>query len=51
MLPVATNATPVTSVLQAERVYIGAAAKQACVEPEFRIRCRPHIHRCGRRTG
>ena len=38
------------SVLPAERVYICAATKQACVEPEFRLWGRPHIHRRGRRT-
>jgi hypothetical protein len=42
--------SPVTFVLPAERVYISAATKQACVEPEFRLRGRPHIHWRGRRT-
>ena len=42
--------SPVTSVLPAERVYIGAATKEACVEPEFLLGGRPHIHWRGRRT-
>ena len=42
--------SPVTSVLPAERVYICAATKQACVEPEFLRRGRPHIHWRGWRT-